>query len=171
MAESVSVSIRLGEKSDCGGILGLIKELAIFEKMEEQVKIRTEDLVRDGFERNPPFFKCLVAENESQLVGYALYFHKYSTWEGRGIHLEDLYVTPPFRNKGIATKLLRALAQVGVDGGYARLTLECLDWNKEAIEYYKRLNGIDLTQEQGWHVFRFTRNRILELANGGTNLK
>ncbi|XP_023818399.1 diamine acetyltransferase 2 isoform X2 [Oryzias latipes] len=111
--------IRPAKKEDCKEISRLIMELAVYEKMPDQVKIAHEELERDGFCENP-FFQCLVAEVPEEhkskegftVVGYALYFYTYSTWKGRSIFLEDLYVMPEFRGNGIGKGLLCKVAEV-----------------------------------------------------------
>jgi len=168
------VNIRPAVRSDCVAIVGLIRELATYEKMLDQAVVTPDILANDGFDVIPPYFQCLVAEigggenteaeNSAVVVGFALYFTKYSTWEGKALHLEDFYVTPTHRSKGIGTKLLKRLAKIAVDGGFARLTLECLEWNKSAIDYYKRFNAVDMTETEGWHVFRFTKSVLPSVA-------
>jgi len=175
--------IRPAERKDCDAIFNLIRELAIYEKMEEQVKTNAKDLERDAFDSNPPFFRCLVAEmpksdsdntqNDSgngevvstpTVIGYALYFYKYSTWEGKAIHLEDFYITPKYRQGGLGTRIIKELAKIALDGGFNRLTLECLDWNETAMNFYKKHNAVNITERDGFHVFRFEKDTLPKLA-------
>ncbi|XP_076606715.1 diamine acetyltransferase 2b isoform X2 [Chaetodon auriga] len=114
----MNFKIRPATKEDCKEISRMILELAVYENMTDQVKISHEELERDGFCENP-FFECLVAEVPEEhkskdgftIVGYALYFYTYSTWKGRSVYLEDLYVMPEFRGNGIGKGLLSSVAQ------------------------------------------------------------
>lgn len=109
-----SVLIREAKEGDCGNILRMIRELAEYEKLSDQVKISEEALRADGFGENP-FFHCLVAEilpapgepQGSCMVGYGLYYFIYSTWTGRNIYLEDIYVKPEYRGQGIGSKIIK----------------------------------------------------------------
>ncbi|XP_077117600.1 thialysine N-epsilon-acetyltransferase isoform X2 [Ranitomeya variabilis] len=119
-------------------------------------------LRQDGF-GDAPLFRCLVVENEDEekraagprLVGYALSFFTYSTWEGRALYLEDLYVMPEYRGRGIGSRLFAAVAELCLTLGCARLQLSVLDWNKSAISFYRSRGARDLSQDEGWHLFRF----------------
>ncbi|KAM9788573.1 diamine acetyltransferase 2b [Neosynchiropus ocellatus] len=168
--------IRAAIKEDCKEIWRLIKELAVYEKMPDQVKISHEELERDGFCQNP-FYECLVAEvaeeNKSSegftVVGYALYFYTYSTWMGRSMYLEDLYVMPEFRGNGIGKSLLSSVAKVGKDKQCVRLQLSVLDWNTPAREFYAAKGALDLTDSEGWHFIRFHGQSLDNLASGAAS--
>lgn len=146
-------------------------ELAVYESMPDQVKISHEDLERDGFCQNP-FFECLVAEVPEEhkskdgftVVGYALYFYTYSTWTGRCIFLEDLYVMQEFRGNGIGKNLLCKVAEVGKTKQCARLQLSVLDWNTPSRDFYAAKGGQDLTVSEGWHFVRFDGVNLDNLA-------
>ncbi|KAE8288159.1 Diamine acetyltransferase 2 [Larimichthys crocea] len=164
--------IRAAAKEDCREISRMIKELAVFEKMSDQVKISHEELERDGFCQNP-FFECLVTEvpeqNKSEegftLVGYALYFYTYSTWMGRSVYLEDLYVMPEFRGNGIGKGLMSKVAEVGKKKQCVRLQLSVLDWNTPARDFYATKGAQDLTASEGWHFIRFDGQSLDDLVN------
>lgn len=166
-----SVRIREAKEGDCGTILRLIRELAEYEKLSEQVKITEEALRADGFGENP-FFHCLVAEvlpapGEPQgphVVGFGLYYFIYSTWKGRNIYLEDIYVMPEYRGQGIGSKIIKKVAEVALDEGCSQFRLAVLDWNKKAMDLYKALGAQDLTVTEGWHAFRFEEQAMRELA-------
>ncbi|KAJ0062127.1 hypothetical protein NL108_015713, partial [Boleophthalmus pectinirostris] len=137
-------------------------ELAVFEKMPDQVKISYQELERDGFCQNP-FFECLLAEVSDEqiskcghtVVGYALYFYTYSTWKGRTVYIEDLYVMPEFRGNGIGKSLMSKVAKVNLEKQCVRLQLSVLDWNSQARDFYAAKGAEDLTDSQGWHFIRF----------------
>ncbi|XP_029066719.1 diamine acetyltransferase 2 isoform X3 [Monodon monoceros] len=139
----VSVLIREAKEGDCGNILRLIRELAEYEKLSDQVKISEEG-------------PCVV--------GYGLYYFIYSTWKGRNIYLEDIYVKPEYRGQGIGSKIIKKVAEVALDKGCSQLRLAVLDWNKGAMDLYKALGAQDLTEAEGWHCFRFEGEVMRELA-------
>jgi GNAT superfamily N-acetyltransferase len=133
------LSIRPATVNDASLLCTLIRELAEYEHELDQVVARQEDLARDGFGPNPKF-RAVIAEWGNQPAGYALFFGFYSTWEGRpGLFLEDLFVRPPFRGKGIGTALLTHVARLARAEGCFGLRWEVLDWNRPAIELYRAL--------------------------------
>ncbi|XP_040856710.1 thialysine N-epsilon-acetyltransferase isoform X1 [Ochotona curzoniae] len=166
-----SVWIREAKAGDCGEILRLIRELAEFEKLSDQVKISEEALRADGFGENP-FYHCLVAELPPApgeqprpcIVGYGLYYFIYSTWKGRNVYLEDIYVMPQYRGQGIGTKIIQKVAEVALDKGCSQFRLAVLDWNKKAMDLYKALGAQDLTAAEGWRAFRFEGEAMRTLA-------
>lgn len=118
----------------------LIRELAEFEHELDLVTIRPEDLARDGFGPNPRF-RALIAEWSGEPAGYALIFDYYSTWVGRGLFLEDLFVRQALRGRGIGKALLAAVARIAVEEGCYGVHWEVLGWNESAIEMYKKLGA------------------------------
>ena len=133
----MSITIRDGEKKDMAAVLTLIKELAHFEKEPDAVIVTEEDLIKDGFGKNP-LFKTFVAEIDSEIVGMALVYKRYSTWKGPTIHLEDLIVTNSKRGLGIGSKLYSKVIEYGYSEGVKRIEWVVLDWNTPAIEFYKK---------------------------------
>lgn len=125
---------------DAALLSGMIREFADFEHELEMVTIGTEDLVADGFGQNSRF-RALIAEWSGEPAGYALFFGYYSTWIGPGLFLEDLFVRPAFRGRGIGKALLAAVADVAVKEGCSGMRWEVLEWNKPAIELYKTLGA------------------------------
>jgi len=132
--------IRNATIDDAGLLRTMIGELAEFERELENVTIREEDLARDGFGENPRF-RALIAEWDGQPAAYALFFETYSTWVGRGLFLEDLFVRESLRGHGIGKALLAEVARVAVDQGCYGIQWEVLDWNENAIEMYKSLGA------------------------------
>jgi len=132
--------IRPANVHDAALLCSMIRELAEFEHELEWVTIREEDLARDGFGDHPRF-RALVAEWEGQPAGYALFFGYYSTWVGRGLFLEDLFVREAFRHRGIGKNLLAAVARIAVDEGCYGIHWEVLNWNENAIGLYKALGA------------------------------
>jgi GNAT superfamily N-acetyltransferase len=132
--------IRPANIHDAALLRTMIRELAEYERELEWVKIGEEDLARDGFGENPRF-RALIAEWDGQAAGYAVVFHYYSTWVGRGLFLEDLFVREKFRKRGIGTALLAEVARIAVEERCYGIHWEVLDWNSTAIELYKALGA------------------------------
>jgi GNAT superfamily N-acetyltransferase len=155
-----NITIRPATPADGETILTFIKGLAAFEREPEAVKTTVDDLLRDGFGEHPKF-EALIAEQDGQPAGFALFFPTYSTWEGRpGIHLEDIFVIERLRGQGIGHKLMVALAALAVARGCARLELSVLQWNP-AREFYHRL-GMGHLQE--WLPYRLSGEALRALA-------
>ncbi|XP_041658039.1 thialysine N-epsilon-acetyltransferase-like isoform X1 [Cheilinus undulatus] len=168
----MNFKIRAATKEDCKEISRMIMELSVFVKMPDQVKISHEELERDGFCQNP-FFECLIAEvpEESKskegytVVGYAVYFYTYSTWKGRTVYLEDLYVMPEFRGTGIDKGLLSKVAEIAKKKQCVRLQLSVLNWNALVRDFCAAKGAQDLTVTEGWHFIRFDGQNLDNLAN------
>ncbi len=152
--------VRPAQRFDAAFILELIRELARFEKAEDQVRATVADLERDGW-GEAPRFEALIAEQTGTPVGFALYFHNYSTWEGRaGIYLEDLYVRPEARRSGAGRRLIARLAAIAVERGCPRLDLSVLDWNP-ARRFYAALG---IMQMEEWLPYRAEGASLAALA-------
>jgi len=132
----MSFIVREGQKKDVQSVFDLIVELAIFEKEPEAVDITVDDLLRDGFSKNPKF-KFFVAEEQNKIIGLALIYERYSTWKGRTIHLEDLIVTQNKRKQGVGKLLYKAFLAYAHSLGVKRVGWEVIDWNTNAINFYK----------------------------------
>jgi GNAT superfamily N-acetyltransferase len=157
------VRIRAATPEDIPEILALIRELADYEKEPDAAVATAADLMRDGF-TEPKRFHCLVAEDEGAVAGFALYFYNYSTWRGHaGIYLEDLFVRPAHRGKGVGKALLTAVAKIAVEEGCPRLEWAVLDWNKPAIEFYERVGAVALTE---WTIMRMSGDALDALSRG-----
>ena len=131
------MNIRKGTIDDMPAVLGLIKELATFEKEPNAVVVTVADLERDGFGESPLFHTFIAEENE-EIVGMALYYYRYSTWKGKTIHLEDLIVKEEKRGAGLGFKLYTEVIAQGKCDGVRRIEWNVLDWNAPAIEFYEK---------------------------------
>jgi len=132
--------IRPATIHDAALLRTMIRELAEFERELDKVTIREEDLARDGFGANPRF-RALIAEWNGRPAGYAVFWGYYSTWSGRGMFLEDLFVREAFRKKGIGKGLMAAVARIAVEEQCYGMHWEVLDWNRKAIDLYTALGG------------------------------
>ncbi|MBF4493799.1 GNAT family N-acetyltransferase [Flavobacterium sp. MR2016-29] len=130
------MNIRKGNPEDMKSVLGLIQELAIFEKEPDAVVITEEDLIRDGFGEKQ-LFHVFVAEVEEEIVGIALYYYRYSTWKGKTIHLEDLIVKEKMRGTGLGSALYAEIMKQGKRDNVRRIEWNVLDWNTPAVNFYK----------------------------------
>ena len=158
------LNIRAATASDVPLILDFIRALAEYERAPQEAVATAEDLLRDGFGPDPKF-RVVIAEWERQPAGFAFFFHHYSTWRGRaGLYLEDLFVRPEFRAKGIGKALLRYLAGVAVREHCYGLRWQVLDWNTPAIDFYKAL-GAEVMQE--WLTVRLAGDALRRLAEDG----
>ena len=157
-------TIRNATAADIPQILSFIQALADYERAPEAVVATEADLLRDGCGPNP-FYRCLIAELDGQPAGFALYFFDYSTWLGRpGIYLEDLFVYPELRGRGIGKLLLEKVAAIAVEKGCARLKWAVLDWNTPAIDFYRAM-GAEFMDE--WRNVRVSGEALARLATCG----
>ena len=157
--------IRPATPADVPTILRFIRELALYEREPDAVVATEADLLRDGWSPTPRF-TALIAELDGAPAGFALYFTSYSTWRGHhGIRLEDLYVTPALRGKGIGKALLARIAQIAVAEGCPRVEWDVLDWNAPAIAVYERIGASILTE---WRIMRLSGEAIHALAAQST---
>lgn len=152
----MSFTIRQGQPKDVQAILDLIIELAVFEKEPNAVEITKEDLLKDGFSENPKF-RLFVAEENDIIIGMALFYERYSTWKGKTIHLEDLIVTQQKRDLGVGKALYTAVLKYAYDHNFNRVAWEVLDWNTNAIEFYKSTGATYLS---GWHVVQMNKENL-----------
>ncbi|TGE33774.1 GNAT family N-acetyltransferase [Desulfosporosinus sp. Sb-LF] len=154
------LKLRFAEIKDVILILGFIKELADYEKMLNEV-VATEEVLRESlFERK--MAEVIIGEYKGIPIGFALFFHNFSTFLGRpGIYLEDLYVKPEMRGMGIGKTMLSFLAKLAVDRKCGRLEWWCLDWNKPSIQFYKQLGAVPMDE---WTVYRVDDQALNHLA-------
>lgn len=158
--------IRRANKDDASEVLRLIQELADYERAPDAVEASEADLIATLFTEEPRVFCDLVEVDDHgtpRVVGMALWFLNYSTWQGKhGIYLEDLFVRPEFRGRGFGKSLLVHLARICMDQGYGRLQWWVLDWNTPAIDFYKSI-GAEAMDE--WTVFRVSGKALADLAD------
>ncbi|MCW6534956.1 GNAT family N-acetyltransferase [Sphingomonas lycopersici] len=160
----MTVSIRPSTPQDCGTILRFVRELADYEREPDAVEAN-EAMLADALFATPPAAEALIAERDGVAVGFALFFHNFSTWTGkRGIYLEDLYVTPAARGSGAGKALLAHLAGIALDRGCARFEWSVLDWNTPAIDFYRSVGAAAMDE---WTVQRVTGDALVRLAGRG----
>jgi len=155
-----SVSFRKADKKDIPLILNFIKQLAEYEKMSDQVVANEEILSEWIFDKGKA--EVIFAVSQGREVGFALFFHNFSTFLGRaGIYLEDLFVLPEYRGNGYGKGLLKKLSQIAVDRGCGRLEWSCLDWNKPSIDFYLSLGA---QQMNDWTGYRMTGQALIDFS-------
>jgi len=157
--------IRPIEAADVPTVVDLVYELAEYERLRELCHLGSEQLQNALFGPTPALFGLVAEDPEHKVVGYALYFLNFSTWEGvHGIYLEDLYVRPDQRGSGLGRALLTGLATIADERGYARVEWSVLDWNAPSIAFYRSLGAEPM---DGWTVFRLTGPALRRAAEIG----
>jgi GNAT superfamily N-acetyltransferase len=157
----VTLAIRPAERADVPVIAELIRGLARFEKLEDEVTM-TEDRLAAGLFGEHRYAETLIAEQGGEPVGFALFFHNFSTFLAQpGIYLEDLFVLPDHRGGGIGRALLKELARLAVERGCGRLEWAVLDWNRDAIGFYERLGARPNSE---WTVYRLAGEALTSLG-------
>jgi GNAT superfamily N-acetyltransferase len=163
----VSLLIRPARPEDAALVFDFIQELADYERMASEVRATPEEIAAALFAPAPRVF-CSLAEWQGEAAGFALWFYNFSTFRGRhGIYLEDLFVRPQLRGRGIGKALLGELATRAVREGCARLEWSVLAWNSPSIAFYE---GLGAKRQDGWHVYRLSDAALLKLAGKGTRL-
>jgi len=155
------MNIRKAELKDTTYILNLIQELAKFERQPEAVIITEEDLVRYSFSEHPLIYTW-VAEIDSEIVGIALYYFRFSTWKGRSLHLEDLIVKENHRQKGIGRALINKVIEIAHTENVGRMEWEVLEWNQPAIDFYHSLGA---TIDPEWSLCKLYREDLVKLVS------
>ncbi|MDR2343996.1 MAG: GNAT family N-acetyltransferase [Spirochaetaceae bacterium] len=155
-----NIFIREAVSGDAELLLEFVRALAEYEHLEDQVEATVEGLRQTIFTDKRA--DALIAEYDGQAAGFALFFHNYSTFKGKpGLYLEDLFVKPELRGKGVGRALLRNLAALAARRGCGRLEWACLDWNTPSIAFYKSIGAIPLSD---WTMFRVTEEKLSALA-------
>ena len=153
----MKIKIRNSVKEDMKQVHNLIVELAIFEKEPDEVEIDERGLQKMGFEYENPLFHCFVAEVDNKIVGAAIIYNRFSTWKGKTLHLEDLVVTKKMRGQGIGSKLFDKVIFYGKESGAKRISWNVIDWNINAIEFYKN-RGAEIVD--GWSIIHLSGKNL-----------
>ena len=157
------MKIRSAGPGDVQIILDLIRDLAIYEKEEDQAKATADQIHEALFATDPTAYCELVELEDGSIAGFALWFKNYSTWTGTaGIYLEDLFIRPKYRGEGYGKALLIYLAKKCIDNGWKRFQWWVLDWNEPSIAFYKSLGAVPMDE---WTVFRVSGDALERLAN------
>lgn len=152
------MKIRKYNENDIPAIIGLIKDLALFEKAPDKVTNSVERMKNEQ-----EYFNCFVAENnDGEIIGIALYFFAYFTWVGKSLYLDDLYIKPEYRGSKIGTKLLNKIFEVAKEESCQRLRWQVIDWNEPAIKFYKKCGA---TLDNEWINCDFTPDGIDKFLN------
>jgi len=142
----MNINIRIAQKEDCPRLMELVNELALFEKAPEEVTVSLHEFEDAGFGSNP-VWKAFVAQDGDLIIGFALYYIRYSTWKGRRVYLEDLIVTEAHRGAGAGKLLFNRIIQEARELGVSGMVWQVLDWNEPAIKFY---NKYEANIEAGW---------------------
>lgn len=160
----MSLTIRPATLNDIDTILYFIKELAIYEKAEQEVLATPETIKQSMFAEHSGVYG-LICELDGQAIGFSVFFYNYSTWLAKpGLYLEDLYVSPEHRGKGAGIALLQHLAQIAVEKGCGRFEWSCLDWNTPSREFYESLGA---EPQHEWIGYRMSGDTLLKFAENG----
>lgn len=135
------MKIRKATIEDCPGMMQLIRELAEYEKAPEEVTVDPRHFEESGFGANPVWWAFVVEGPSTQIIAFALYYIRYSTWKGQVMYLEDILVTESMRGKGIGKMLMERLMEEAKEKGLKRITWQVLDWNAPAINFYRKFNA------------------------------
>lgn len=155
----MNINIRYAVEKDCPRLLTLINELALYEKAPEEVTVTLAEFEDAGFGKNP-VWKAFVAEEDNTILGFALYYTRYSTWKGCRLYLEDFLVTEQARGKGIGKLLFESVIEDSKNGNYNGMVWQVLDWNEPALNFYKKYEA---HVESGWLNASFSKAQILNL--------
>jgi GNAT superfamily N-acetyltransferase len=153
------MNIRIAKKEDCPRLMELVNELALYEKAPEEVTVTLQEFEDAGF-GDKPVWKAFVAEEDGLIVGFAVYYIRYSTWKGNRMYLEDLIVTEAMRGKGVGKLLFDRLIAEARELGFNGMSWQVLDWNEPAIEFYKK--KYNAVVEAGWLNASLSKEQLLK---------
>lgn len=155
----MNINIRVAVKEDCVRLLALINELALYEKAPEEVTVSLTEFIDAGFGKTP-VWKAYVAEENNVILGFALFYTRYSTWKGCRLYLEDFIVTEQARGKGIGKLLFDQVIKESKEGNYTGMVWQVLDWNEPALNFYSKYGA---HVESGWLNASFSKEQIQKL--------
>ncbi|SEA60470.1 GNAT family N-acetyltransferase [Pedobacter hartonius] len=153
----MDIQLRAAVKEDCSRMLELITELAVYEKMPDEVTVKLSEFDEAGFGEKP-VWKAFVAVYENKIIGFALYYIRYSTWKGCRLYLEDFIVTEDFRGKGAGKLLFERVMKEAKDKNYNGMSWQVLDWNEPALNFYRKYEA---QFESGWLNASFSKEQII----------
>ena len=156
----MNLQIRIAKKEDCPRLLELVNELAVYEKAPDEVSVTLAEFEDAGFSKTP-VWKAFVAEIDGLVIGFALYYIRFSTWKGCRMYLEDLLVTEEMRGKGIGKILFDTLIAEAKDMGFNGMTWQVLDWNEPALNFYKKYEA---AVEAGWLNASISKEQLLSIS-------
>jgi GNAT superfamily N-acetyltransferase len=159
MTNDPMTNIRTAKKEDCPRLLELVNELALFERAPQEVTVTLKEFEDAGFGEKP-VWKAFVAETNGVIVGFALYYIRYSTWKGNRMYLEDLIITESMRGNGIGKLLFDRLIIEAKELGFSGMVWQVLDWNEPAINFYKKYEA---SVEAGWLNASLSREQLLKI--------
>lgn len=160
------LSIRPATSNDVSLLTNLIRELAVYDRLDYEAAVTEEDIARDGFGPDPKF-RAVIAESEGKIAGYALFFEFYSSFQGRaGLFLDDIFVRPQFRKQGVGKALLAHVAGIAVKEQYFCIRCETLDWNETALEFYRQQGAMFLDE---WKSVCLVGSSLDAMAKEGTS--
>jgi GNAT superfamily N-acetyltransferase len=152
----MNINLRTAVAEDCSRILELINELAVYERAPEEVTVDLNHFIDAGFGKSP-VWKAYVAENEGLIIGFALFYTRYSTWKGCRLYLEDFIVTEGLRGKGVGKMLFEKVIEESKQGNYNGMVWQVLDWNEPAINFYNKYKA---NLEPGWLNASFSTEQV-----------
>jgi len=155
----MNINIRTAIKEDCPRLLELINELAVYEKAPEEVTVTLDEFIDAGFGQKP-VWKAFVAEANGTIIGFALFYTRYSTWKGCRLYLEDFIVTEDYRGKGVGKVLFEKVIEEAKNNNYNGMTWQVLDWNEPAINFY---NKYEARLEDEWLNASFSKEQLQQL--------
>ena len=156
----MNIFIREAVKKDCERLLELIRELAIYERADEEVTVSLEEFQDSGFGVKP-VWRAFVADVDGVIQGFGLYYIRYSTWKGRRLYLEDLLVTETMRGQGLGKLIFDKLIEEAIENGFNGMNWQVLDWNEPAINFYKKYNAV---LDEGWLNVSLSKKQLENLV-------